>query len=778
VDKLLISRRGISETEESFRFDLESRGFQVERSTGGRLLVIPGDSEDSLSSSIEGLESAGYRVKLLPNTNILEVGSYRIDIEAATEEIDVPSNLEVPSDLANVWSHHLVQLTSIRTEESRHAIEEQDVKVVEPISSYGYFVVGSPQTVNSLTELEDVAWVGKFKPAYRISPQLRNMEALVDDEHPVIHLYLHVYPKTYIDEVDEVVKQFGGTIVREGSTRCEIGIVTIAIDARDADGTININTINRLVNRLVQLPHVRWAEYQSPAPTVECERSCLIVLGKLNDPISLTSELTPSYQECLETLGLSGAGVVIGICDTGVDTHDNSTLHKDLQNRLNLFIDTTGGITIKDKKGHGTLVAGIALGNAAIGDVDPEGFLLGQGIAPEARLISINPVDTPGGPGTKPIDEFTSQLVSQGVAVMNNSWQYSGERGYSATASLVDRLVRDPNTDNTVKDYLVIVFSAGNKGPNYGTITHPKEAKNVIVVGNSLNFRPGEGFEGEDIKAISAGSSRGPAQDGRILPTLVAPGTNIVSARSSIGGRSAYTDTDGITHNLYNIGNGTSYAAPHVSGVCALLIEWWRRQTDGSDPSPAMIKALLINGAEDLAGGPDGRGGTLSPVPNNDQGWGRVNLENIVLESTDFHRGPKIFFDQQHIFNDINQEFLTQIQPVHSDLPMRITLVWTDAPGAAGESPALVNDLDLEVIELATNNIYKGNVFRDGFSVTGGNFDNVNNIECVYILNPSGVYEVRVLPSVLSGNAFPPFDISPQQDFALVIDNAENFPNS
>ena len=161
----------------------------------------------------------------------------------------------------------------------------------------------------------------------------------------------------------------------------------------------------------------------------------------------------------------------------------------------------------------------------------------------------------------------------------------------------------------------------------------------------------------------------------------------------------------------------------------------------------------------------------LPNVPNGHQGWGRVSLENILFQAPDSDRGPKIFSDQRHAFTANGQEYLIRVAAADAARPIRITLVWTDAPGAAGANPALVNDLDLEVTETATNTVFKGNVFTNGFSVTGGNFDVLNNVECVYLQNPVGTYEVRVLGSSIAASARP--DIAtPWQDFALVVDNA------
>lgn len=413
-----------------------------------------------------------------------------------------------------------------------------------------------------------------------------------------------------------------------------------------------------------------------------------------------------------------------------------------------------------DINGRGSHVAGIAVGNCASLATDPNGFLLGQGMAPGAR--------------------FTKEMVANGAHVMNNSWRQAGSGGYTSSSALLDKLVRDPDNDGQAdpqRDFLIIVFSAGNDGP--GRLTPPKEAKNPITVGNSLNFRPTEGPL-SDIRAVSPSSSRGPARDGRILPNVVAPGSNIVSVRSNAalpaGGRprEPYLDTDGDQHDDHTVLSSTSMAASHVSGMCALLVEWWRKQHKGRNPSPAMVKALLINGAEDLAGGPDGNGGTLRPIPNNVQGWGRVSLENIVGDTATSGRGPKLLFDQQTEFTTAGDEHVIRVTPRDTSRPMRITLVWTDAPGSPESPPALRNDLDLEVVELeGAARVFKGNVFNNGFSATDGQFDNRNNIEFVYIRDPSGTYDVRVIAAALRANAFPPFDNTPRQDFALVIDNAD-----
>jgi hypothetical protein len=372
--------------------------------------------------------------------------------------------------------------------------------------------------------------------------------------------------------------------------------------------------------------------------------------------------------------------------------------------------------------------------------------------------------------------------VKNAAHVMNNSWDdLSGQGvGYTENARRFDELARDPNPDSEELDYLVIVFSAGNFGPRAGTISAPKENKNTIVVGNSLTFRPTIG-EPDDIRGVETRSSRGPALDGRLLPTVIAPGTDIPSARSNFTKMPSRAETGvpdpdnpGMLIHRYYRDTATSYAAPLVAGACALVIQWWREQNGDQNPSPAMVKAILVNTAEDCVGGPDGNDGHLGPIPNHNQGWGRINLNNIFRDYPASNRGPRLYFDQDQPLTADGQERVVRVRAAESGRPVRVTLAWTDAPGAANAGPALKNDLDLEVTELATNLVFKGNVFDAGFSTNGGAFDERNNVECVYLQLPNGEYEVRVLAANLRADAKPPYDpASPWQDYALVIDNAE-----
>ena len=611
---------------------------------------------------------------------------------------------------------------------------------------------------------------------------------------------------------------------------------------------------------------VRFVELDEPVQ-LDDERSAQIIAESVTGTGAATVPTT-GYAARLTNAGIDGTGVTIAVVDSGIDNHNNATLHPDLQGRLAFFVDQTAGGSTADTNGHGTHVASIAAGDGTTGDTDPGGFTLGLGMAPGAQVGSLNVLG--GGAAVIDFSDQVANSVTNGARVMNNSWGGSTNNdGYVSLAAEVDTGVRDPDTATAEHERIVVVFSAGNNGGFAQSITMPHECKNAIVVGNSLNARPGELFVADDVRGISPSSSRGPAVDNRMLPHVVAPGTDIVAARSSVDAntttagvqpnRPAYVDAGGTAHNQHTVMTGTSMAAPHVSGLSALLVEWWNNRT-GQMPSAALVKALLVNTAEDLVGGPNWRrlffawtaagpnftlagmginptqlaeqnfatgvwttlnrvanvaaitnpgdwaytvatdtitvrtttGGqpfatgpnnvglsALDPnpvanVPNSDQGWGRVSFDNLFLTAPDSDRGPRIVIDERLGFNTNGQEWTIRVAAVDPARPLRITLSWTDAPGAAGANPALQNDLDLEVTETTTGDVFRGNVFTNGFSSTGGAFDTLNNTECVYVANPNGVYEVTVIAGALRADARPPFSAAaPWQDFALVLDNAE-----
>lgn len=218
----------------------------------------------------------------------------------------------------------------------------------------------------------------------------------------------------------------------------------------------------------------------------------------------------------------------------------------------------------------------------------------------------------------------------------------------------------------------------------------------------------------------------------------------------------------------YIFSGGTSMATPLTAGAAALVRQYYTDLHD-INPSAALLKATLINGAIDMPGQGYGVGnGATEPIPNFHEGWGRVDLTNSILPNS-----PRImrFWDE-----DPDREFNSALDDpdtfsiinCDSSETLRITLVWTDAPSTPAVSAALENDLDLRVTDQTTGTrVYYGNDIAGGLSIqydpppATPNWDTENNVENIYIPNPGpNVYTIEVIPRNI--NTAP-------QPYALVI---------
>jgi len=336
-----------------------------------------------------------------------------------------------------------------------------------------------------------------------------------------------------------------------------------------------------------------------------------------------------------------------------------------------------------------------------------------------------------------------SAAHASGARISNNSWGFEDReslRAYTVDSQEFDRLVRDARPSVAGNQQMVEVFAARNQGDDslggssiegYGSVAPPGTAKNVITAGASENVRPLGGSDGclvTDAEADSARdildvSGRGPADDLRLKPDLVAPGTHVAGAspqHSGYTGAYACNPRFPAGNTLYSLISGSSQAVPEVAGAAAIVYDWFRR-TRGTPPSPAMTKAILVNTATDIAGGDSGKGALTESAPNTDEGWGRVNL-GAVLDST-----PRDFVDQSQIVSSTGGSTPVRTYAVDDpNRPVKVTLAWTDPPGMVGRG-GLVNDLDL-VVE-AGGRTYGGNVFAGGASRAGGPADRRNNVE-------------------------------------------------
>jgi hypothetical protein len=525
-------------------------------------------------------------------------------------------------------------------------------------------------------------------------------------------------------------------------------------------------------------------------PKLLDERAAQIVAGNLTASHQPTG---PGYLAWLagEGFGSGTFDFAIDVTDEGVDTATLPGAHPDFYaggstanpTRIAYKRNWTTDLDARDCGGHGTNVASIAAGfNDAAGTDndtnDAGGFNYGLGIAPRAR-VGASKIFTCAGSFSLvgSFDDLTTNAYAQGARVSNNSWGADVAGAYNADSQDYDRLVRDAQPGVDGNQQLVEVFANGNAGPSPGTVGSPATAKNVISVGASENVRAigfTDGCGVTDGGANSARdiidfSSRGPTVDGRTKPDVVAPGTHVTGAQPQTG--ADYNGTGTCTPQfpsgsaLYSLVSGTSQATPEASGFAALIRDDYRRTVgNGTPPSPAMTKALMVNTAVDLAGGDAGNGAAVSPVPNRDQGWGRISARNAFDSTTRHH------VDQTVVLGASGEQHVVSMEVVDPSRPVRVTLAWTDAPGPTSGN-AFVNDLDLRVTQGTAT--FRGNVMSGGTSVAGGAPDTRNNLENVFLAaGASGRLTLAVTATSISGNGLPGNADGTDQDFALVVSNA------
>ncbi len=582
-----------------------------------------------------------------------------------------------------------------------------------------------------LNALSYVRWAGAYRPEYKLHRALRlagpsgspgsgqRVRFLVAPDVPTER---RVVVSRLLDRVDRQTHYSFGAVV-EGVA----GPVALAALAQAAD--------------------VLWIE-PAGEPKLLDEVSSRIVGGSPNGA-GQSGTLT-------QQLGFDGASVIVAVPDSGLGSGNTNTMHPDLAGRVDalLFYGSLTGAA--DASGHGTHVAGIIAGNGATGETDENGLLYGLGVAPNAHIVAQRIFDAQGVSMLPDGQTLTQDAVRAGAVIGSNSWGDDAQGRYDLNAAVFDSLTRDADPVTPGDQPFVLEFSVGNAGPGQQTIDSPAVAKNVIATGASQNNRTGFGTYNQGPETMADFSSRGPCEDGRIKPDLVAPGTWIASLQSAAAtDASAWLPID----SYYQYQGGTSQAGPHVSGAAAVFVQYYRETHAGTTPSPALVKAALVNSAVDM----DNSLGATGPTPNSDEGWGRVNLSQLIGSARRF------FYVDQTTLLTTGDAYETNVIVASADQPLKITLTYTDPPGLPAAIPALVNDLDLEVVG-PDGTSFHGNQFDAGESIPNATAaDRVNNVEGVSVLHPLvGEYLVRVRARNVVEDArveTPAID----QDFALVV---------
>lgn len=384
--------------------------------------------------------------------------------------------------------------------------------------------------------------------------------------------------------------------------------------------------------------------------------------------------------------GVNGTGVVVGHWDGG----SVSSGHRDFGGRVTNY-ENSG---VND---HATHTAGTILGSGA-GDADAKGYAVG------ATMIAYDFYGDAAAERREAKHEHYHQHD-------NHSWGSDGSSfgGYDALAGELDGDGRDA--------LLMAVKSAGNDGQrsevvdqNYGfdSLSPDSTGKNVLIIGAT-----------EDDGNLAPFSSRGPTNDGRVKPDLSANGSQLYSTLPGQG---------------YGAMSGTSMSAPSVSGMMAMLSELYTR-TYGRRWAPDEARAIMLHTVTDVFHtGPDYR-----------HGWGNADASaaaNLILSDGSV---PGRHLARGAVREGETVEWKMDVPAGATEV--KVTMTWLDSTAQSTNMRALIDDLDLVLIDPAGTQHFPwtldpANPFSDAVRTRKNDLD---NIEQVLVNAPaSGQWTVRV----------------------------------
>ncbi|UCH89313.1 MAG: S8 family serine peptidase, partial [Thermoplasmata archaeon] len=608
--------------------------------------------------------------------------------------------------------YKLLQFSGPVQKSWREDVESEGVELIQYIPDYTFIAKIPQDKTNLLQDMTSVRWLGPFHPYYKIEPQLLTaLQFNSSVQEQLLGPYAN-YTVALLNPTPETITEFKTEL-----SKLEVKILSKDFDFALEFGLSEIQLNLEQLNSLSQYPTLAWIQPSAELVTHMPKSSRILGARQETDgPYKADGTAMWSYDPSTGNfIGYPGSNATIAVVDTGVDG-----THPAFDGRKVWFKAYNWAGNWQDAAYHGTHVAGISLGNGKWRPGDPTGGgAAGKyaGVAPNASLIGQAYLGSGSSVATVMYDAAT-----HGADISTNSWGFYGSYYYGVYESVCaayDRFVRDSGDGIPVS----VTFSAGNDGPGSGTVSPPATAKNIICVGST---------DDNTGNSVSGFSARGPLEDGRLSPDLLTPGAQVTSALAN----SAYS---------YAAFSGTSMAAPAAAGGMAVVINYYQ-DNYGYTPSPALVKAILLNGAEPMPG---------LNWPDNNQGWGRMNLPNSLLET---QSKKFLYYDQQDLLE--TGEEVTYEFNVAEESNLKIHLVYTDDDGSPNAAKALVNDLDLLVIS-PSGDSYFGNQFYLGQSIPGGSPDNTNNVEGFQMKNPTiGVWRVTI-----KGKNVP----SGPQDFALFI---------
>ncbi|MBV7339526.1 S8 family serine peptidase [Chloroflexi bacterium TSY] len=498
----------------------------------------------------------------------------------------------------NQSPHHLVQFQGPVEAAWLSQLEMLGVKVLGYVPDNAHLVrlpiwnteSERQSVIEQIRSLPSVRWVGPYRPQYKVAPQLAQ-QAIGTQSVQMETMTILGFPGDSVDLLEQALRNANVQI--DQMTQTDLGPVA------------QVQIASQRLPEIATLPAVNWIEPYTEPQLFNAEGRKILAAETL-------------WQDH----GYYGNGQIIAVSDTGLS--DQRNLSRDFAGRLrrafapsemNISPLCQTATSWTDRDGHGTHVAGSLLGNGLQSGSDPANHNYAgshAGSAPEAELVFLA-LSANG--GLECIDangDYIAKGYDEGARISSNSWGRDDRGGYTQNSMIVDHYVWNH------KDYLVL-YAAGNQGPGAQTVGSPATAKNILSVGASENLRPDLQHElADNPDSMAIFSSRGPTQDGRIKPDVVAPGSFILSKRAP---NLPDNHFNAPFNDEYAYMNGTSMATPLAAGGAALVREWLQKARNIENPSAALMKAAMINGAFGLPN---------RSIPNIDSGWGRVDLKNTL----------------------------------------------------------------------------------------------------------------------------------------------------